>query len=154
HFYIRLLNEQHEPLLTTPTMAEQLDLEQLNAQTEAHPGRTIRMKGMHGQAFRVMTGTAPVGLPPSARIDTIQVAIDVSQQEEFLRRYLLCFFGILLGTFGVFPFVGYKIARRGIRPVEDMAATAHRITSTNLHERILTDGYPFELASLASTFNQ
>ena len=35
-----------------------------------------------------------------------------------------------------------------------MAATARRISSTNLRERILPDGYPFELASLAGTFNQ
>jgi two-component system heavy metal sensor histidine kinase CusS len=35
-----------------------------------------------------------------------------------------------------------------------MAATAGRISSTNLRERILAEGYPFELASLAGTFNQ
>ena len=152
-FYIRLLDERNQPLLMTPGMAEQLDLEQLARQTGSHPGRTIRMKGRHGQAFRVTTATAPVGSPPT-QTDTIQIAIDVSQQEEFLQRYRLWFFGILLGTFVVFPLVGYQIARRGIRPVEDMAATARRISSTNLRERILPDGYPFELASLAGTFNQ
>src|SRR5271157_2009733 len=152
-FYIRLLDEQNEPLLTTPGMAEQLDLEQLATQTGIRPGRTVRMKGRHGQAFRVTTATAPVGSPPT-QTDTIQVAIDVSQQEEFLQRYRLWFFGILLSTFAIFPLVGYQIARHGIRPVEDMAATARRISSTNLRERILPDGYPFELASLAGTFNQ
>jgi two-component system heavy metal sensor histidine kinase CusS len=35
-----------------------------------------------------------------------------------------------------------------------MATTARHITSTNLRERILPEGYPSELASLASTFNQ
>ena len=35
-----------------------------------------------------------------------------------------------------------------------MAATARRISSTNLRERILTEGYPSELASLAGTFNK
>ena len=50
--------------------------------------------------------------------------------------------------------VGYQIARQGIRPVEEMAATARRINSTHLGERILTEGYPFELAPLAGTFNQ
>ena len=152
-FYIRLLDERNQPLLTTPGMAEQLDLKQLAIQTGSRPGRTIRMKGRGGKDFRVTTATALVGSPPT-QTDTIQIAIDVSQQEEFLQRYRLWFFGILLGTFAVFPFVGYQIARRGIRPVEDMAATARRISSTNLRERILPEGYPFELASLASTFNQ
>jgi two-component system heavy metal sensor histidine kinase CusS len=50
--------------------------------------------------------------------------------------------------------VGYQIARRGIRPVQEMATTARHISSTNLRERILAEGYPFELASLANTFNQ
>jgi two-component system heavy metal sensor histidine kinase CusS len=49
---------------------------------------------------------------------------------------------------------GYQIALRGIRPVEEMATTARHISSTNLRERILPEGYPFELASLAGTFNQ
>jgi two-component system, OmpR family, heavy metal sensor histidine kinase CusS len=35
-----------------------------------------------------------------------------------------------------------------------MATTARHISSTNLRERIHPEGYPFELASLASTFNQ
>ncbi len=153
HFYIRLLDERNQPLLTTSGMAEQLDLKQLATQTAISPGRTIRMKGIQGQAFRVTSARAAVGSPPT-QTDTIQIAIDVSQQEEFLQRYRLWFFGILLGTFAVFPFVGYQIARHGIRPVEDMAATARRISSTNLRERILAEGYPFELASLASTFNQ
>ena len=152
-FYIRLLDERNQPLLVTPGMEARLDLGQLTRQSGTHPGRTLRMKGRNGQIFRVATATAPVGSPPT-QTDTIQIAIDVSQQEEFLQRYRLWFFSILLGTFVALPLIGYQIARRGIRPVEDMAATARRISSTNLRERILPDGYPFELASLAGTFNQ
>ena len=152
-FYIRLLDERNQPLLVTPGMEERLDLGQLTRQSGTYPGRTLRMKGRNGRIFRVATATAPVGSPPT-QTDTIQIAIDVSQQEEFLQRYRLWFFSILLVTFVALPLIGYQIARRGIRPVEDMAATARRISSTNLRERILPDGYPFELASLAGTFNQ
>ena len=152
-FYIRLLDQRNQPLLVTPGMEERLDLEQLTRQSGTHPGRTLRMKGRSGRIFRVATATAPVG-SSLTQTDTIQIAIDVSQQEEFLQRYQLWFFSILLGTFVALPLIGYQIARRGIRPVEDMAATARRISSTNLRERILPDGYPFELASLAGTFNQ
>lgn len=152
-FYICLLDERNQPLLVTPGMEKRLDLAQLARQSGARPGRIFPMKGRNGRDFRVTTATAPVGSPPT-KIDTIQIAIDVSQQEKFLRRYRLWFFSILLGTFVALPLIGYQIARRGIRPVEDMAATARRISSTNLRERILPDGYPFELASLAGTFNQ
>jgi two-component system heavy metal sensor histidine kinase CusS len=152
-FYIRLLDERNTPLLTTPGMADRLDLQQLSIQTQGHPDRTFRMKGKDGRAFRTAMASAPVG-SLAAQTDTIQIAIDVSQKEELLARYRFWFGVILLATFAIFPLIGYRIARHGIRPVEEMATTARHISSTNLRERILPEGYPFELASLASTFNQ
>jgi two-component system heavy metal sensor histidine kinase CusS len=152
-FYIRLLDERNTPLLMTPGMADQLDLTQLAKETQSRPGRSVQMKGRDGRAFRVTSVSAPIGSPATAT-DTIQIAIDVSQKEKLLASYRYCFWVILLASFAIFPLVGYQIARRGIRPVEEMATTARHISSTNLRERILAEGYPFELASLASTFNQ
>src|SRR5580700_1445311 len=152
-FYIRLLDEQNKPLLTTPGMAEQLDLEQFESQVGSHPSPATPMKGRHGQAFRVTSATAQVGFP-ATQTDRIQIAVDVSQEEEFLARYRLWFWAILLGTLVIFPLAGYQITRHGIRPIEEISATARRIRSTNLRERILPEGYPFELASLAGTFNK
>jgi len=152
-FYIRLLDERNTPLLMTPGMADQLDLTQLASQTQSRPARNIWMKGRDGRAFRVTSASAPVG-SRATQTDTIQIAIDISQKEALLARYRFWFWAILLATFVIFPLIGYQIARRGIRPVEEMATTARHISSTNLRERILTEGYPFELASLASTFNQ
>jgi len=153
HFYIRLLDERNIPVLTTPGMGEQLDLAQLAAETRIHPDRTLRMKGRDGHGFRVTSVSAPVGAGPTPT-DTVQIAIDISQKEALLRRYRFWFWVILLSTGIFFPLVGYQIARHGIRPVEEMATTARHISSTNLRERILPEGYPFELASLAGTFNQ
>src|SRR5580700_7937775 len=152
-FYIRLLDERNTPLLTTPGMADQLDLTQLVSQIQRHPDHTIRMRGRNGKSFRVTSASAPVGLA-ATQIDTIQIAVDVSQKEMLLARYRFWFWTILLATFVIFPLVGYNIARHGIRPVEEMATTARHISSTNLRERIVAEGYPSELASLASTFNQ
>src|SRR5271157_727280 len=152
-FYIRLLDERNTPLLITPGMADQLDLAQLASQTQSRPARNIRMKGRDGRAFRVTSASAPVG-SPATQTDTLQIAIDISQKEALLARYRFWFWAILLATFVIFPMVGYQIARHGIRPVEEIATTARHISSKNLRERILPDGYPFELASLARTFNQ
>lgn len=152
-FYIRLLDGHGMPLMTTPGMAEQLDLAELASRTRSRSERSIAMAGRHGQPFRVTSATVAVGTPPAYN-STVQIAIDVSQEEELLARYRLWFWGILLATSVLFPLVGYRIARHGIRPVEEMAATARRITSTNLRERIESQGYPSELASLAGTFNE
>jgi two-component system heavy metal sensor histidine kinase CusS len=151
-FYIRLLDEHGVPILTTPGMAEELDLEELAVQARSFPKRPISLVGRHGQAFRISGAAAPVGKPPTSS-DTIQIAIDISQEEELLRRYRFWFCAILLVTSVLFPLMGYRIARHGIRPVEEISATARRITSTNLRERIGAEGYPSELASLAGTFN-
>jgi len=152
-FYIRLLDEHGVPVLITPGMAEQLDLAELVSRTRNRPERSISMVGRHGHAFRVTSATASVGTVPGHN-DTIQIAIDVSQSEELLARYRLWFWAMLLVTAILFPLVGYRIARHGIRPVEEIAATARRITSTNLRERIQAEGYASELASLAETFNE
>ncbi|MGA2417591.1 MAG: heavy metal sensor histidine kinase [Candidatus Sulfotelmatobacter sp.] len=152
-FYIRLLDQRKTPLLMTPGMADQLDLAQFASQTQSRPEGTVAMKGRDGRAFRVTSAAAAVG-SPATQTDTLQIAIDVSQKEELLARYRFWFWAILLATFAIFPLVGYRIARHGIRPVEEMAATARHISSKNLRERILPEGYPFELASLAGTFNQ
>jgi two-component system, OmpR family, heavy metal sensor histidine kinase CusS len=152
-FYIRLRNERDEPLLTTPGMKEQLDLTQLVNQEQGHPDRTFSMKGARGQSFRVTSAPAVVGWPPTGT-DTIEIAVDISQQEALIASYRHWFWAILLGTFAIFPLIGYQVARHGIRPVEEMATTARHISATNLQERILPDGYPFELASLARTFNE
>jgi two-component system, OmpR family, heavy metal sensor histidine kinase CusS len=152
-FYIRLVDGQGKPILTTPGMAEKLDIAELVRRTQGHPERSISMVGNHAQPFRVTSAAALVGLPPTGT-DTIQVAVDTSQEEALLRRYRLWFWGILLATSVLFPMAGYRIARHGIRPVEEIAATARKITSTNLRERIHAEGYPSELESLAGTFNE
>jgi len=153
HFYIRLLDEHGVPILTTPGMAEQVDLGELASQARSRSERSITMAGNQGRPFRVASAAAPVGTPAAGN-DTIEIAIDISQEEALLARYRLWFWAILLATSVLFPLIGYRIARQGIRPVEEIAATARRITSTNLRERIGAEGYPSELASLAETFNE
>lgn len=152
-FYIRLLDEHGVAILTTPGMAEQLDLAELVSRTRGRAERSISLMGRKGQALRVIGAVAEVGMPPT-HADTIQIAVDISQEEELLARYRYWFWGILAASSMLLPMAGYRIARHGIRPVEEIAATARRITSTNLRERIWAEGYPLELASLAGTFNE
>jgi two-component system, OmpR family, heavy metal sensor histidine kinase CusS len=153
HFYVRLLDARDHSLLMTPGMDEQLDLSKFGAASQDRPEHAIPMKGSYGRTFRVTSASAPVGSPPKS-IDTIQIAIDISQKEELLARYRFWFWTILTGSSALFLLIGYQVARHGIRPVEEMATTARRITSTNLQERIRAEGYPFELAALAGTFNE
>jgi two-component system heavy metal sensor histidine kinase CusS len=83
----------------------------------------------------------------------IQVAMDRTQEEALLAGYRW-HSGLALGTALVFcAGAGYLIARQGLRPLADITATARRIRSTTLNERIDDGGLPAELRVLAATFN-
>ena len=151
-FYICLLDQDGKLMLMTPGMAADLDLSKVAALSTAEKGRAFPMKGRSGQSFRVIETTARYGNSPN-RFVTIQVAVDVSRKEDLLARFRLWFWVSSASMLVLFPLIGYKIARQGIGPVEEIAATARRITSSHLSERIAAEGYPYELASLALTFN-
>jgi two-component system heavy metal sensor histidine kinase CusS len=152
-FYVRLLDERNQSLLMTPGMEEQLNLAKFYAQPQIHFDHATPMEGTQDRPFRITSAVAGVG-EKGDRYDVIQIAVDFSQKERLLARYRFWFWTILTGTSLIFPLIGYRIARHGIRPVEEMATTARHITSSNLRERIRAEGYPFELASLAATFNE
>ncbi len=151
-FYSCLLDQQGKPIMMTPGMARELDLSKVAALSIAKHGLVFPMKGRSGQSFRVIVAKVNVGSSPNQLI-TLQVAVNVSQKDALLARFRMWFWVISGGMLVLFPLIGYKTARQGIRPVEEIAATARRITSSHLGERILAEGYPYELASLALTFN-
>jgi two-component system heavy metal sensor histidine kinase CusS len=151
-FYICLMDPTGKPLLMTPGMAAQLDLRRLASLLNSRGGSTISMTGRDHKSFRAIAETAAFGDAPDHLV-TIEVAVDVSQKEDLLRRFRLWFWVTSVGLLVLFPLVGYNIARQGIRPIEEIATTARRITSSHLDERIVAEGYPYELASLAVTFN-
>lgn len=152
HFYIGLLDDQGRPWLMTPGMANELDLSSLQRLLASRPSGVLFLRGKTGKAFHVVTARASLGNARTSAV-TVQVAVDVSRKEELLRRFRFWFWLTSAGLVVLFPLVGYQIARQGIRPVEEIAMTARRITSSHLGERIAAEGYPHELASLALTFN-
>ena len=152
-FYICLLDQQGKPILMTPGMTQVLDLSRIAPLSIAKNGLAFPLKGRSGQSFRVITALASFGNSPTRSV-IIQVAVDVSQKEQLLDRFRMWFWFTSAGMLILFPLIGYQIARQGIRPVEEIAQTARRITSSHLGERIAAEGYPYELASLALTFNE
>src|SRR5262249_1927921 len=83
----------------------------------------------------------------------IQVAVDREHDELLLSRYRRWLWAVLAFALIVSPVVGYRIARRGIRPLREMIETARRSGSATLDARIAPAGYPVELAALADTLN-
>ena len=149
--YVRVLDEAGTVLLETPGMGDGLGPEVFPPGGEPGTGTEVRTPA--GKSFRVTAARAAVG-GGEGRTCVLQLAFDRTFEEGLLagyRRNLLLVLGLALG---VCALAGYRIARRGLRPLRDVTEAAARIRSTTLHQRLAADGYPAELAELAGTFNE
>ncbi len=94
-----------------------------------------------------ITATAPGGFW------TVAIATDTRHHSDFMtafnRELLLIGFGGLVLMAGL----GRLVTRRGLRPVEDMAQVAARISAQRLDERLPLERIPVELQPLALAFN-
>ncbi len=153
--HVRLLDERGTTLLETPGMGEPLPPgafpSPLSPETDLEH-RGVDLRSGSGTPFRVLAvraGGDTTGQP--ARV--IQVALNRTPEEELLSEYRRILWFVLGLALVVCTLGGYRIARRGLRPVEEVTATARRIRSTTLGERLATARLPAELLALADTFN-
>lgn len=83
----------------------------------------------------------------------VQLALDTRFESQLLSRYRKEI-AVVLGLGAcVCLAMSYLMARLAVRPVSRIAATADRIGSSNLDERIPLGSLPKELAQLANGFN-
>jgi two-component system, OmpR family, heavy metal sensor histidine kinase CusS len=106
----------------------------------------IEYRTYRQRIFRVLSAAVP-GY-------RVQVAVEVTFEKNLLAAYrerlwTVLGLGLLLSVM-----IGALIARKGIRPVQEIAATVRRIGSRTLDERVAAAGLPSELLLLATTFNE
>ncbi|HZS55567.1 MAG TPA: heavy metal sensor histidine kinase, partial [Bryobacteraceae bacterium] len=84
---------------------------------------------------------------------TIQLAQDRTSDERVERNfgYLLMF--VLLCSMFASRLIAVTVTKRGLRPLEEMTQTVHRIGPTHLNERVAATGWPGELQPLAVAFD-
>jgi two-component system heavy metal sensor histidine kinase CusS len=85
---------------------------------------------------------------------TAQVAVDATVHAAFLKSYRRQAAFALIFTLILATWFGYRIARRGLKPVERIGETLRRIHSSTLYERLDPSGLPVELSLLATTCNE
>lgn len=154
--YVKVLSPAGKVLTETPgfeNLSEDLFRGILPEGFPTREKRPLRAISVEGRLFKILSikASPPACYPGDC---LLQIAIERTTAENFLvdyrSRILLILF---LATF-VSAFVGRRIAIRGIRPVEEIAARVKKVRSTNLHERIDLRGVPTELESLVGTFNE
>ncbi len=103
-------------------------------------------KAPDGRLYRLRTERGETGV-------VVRAAMDRTEDEELLeghRRRLSYVLGLSLLACAL---GGHALARRGVRPIAGVTATARRIGPAALAERLSTAGLPAEVRDLADTFN-
>ena len=111
----------------------------------------IEFETSQGRAFRLLLLRVPRVTQPRELL--LLAALDRTHEEQLVERYRWSLVLVVSLAFVVCGIVGHQIARRSIRPLRNIIATAGSIGSTTLHERITASPLPAELADLADTFN-
>ncbi len=83
----------------------------------------------------------------------IQVGSSMADFDETMRKLLLVMIISIPTSIGVTIIVGYFMAKKTLKPVDQIRRAAVKISSTNLDERIDIKGRKDELSRLAQTFN-
>jgi two-component system heavy metal sensor histidine kinase CusS len=153
--YKRILDENGRAILETPGMRGLLPAAVFPhpgaVDAEPEEGSEVELPGK--RSFRVFAAQASRGRSGRPAC-VIQVALDRTAEEDLLAGYRWNLWLVLGFALVLSSVAGYQIARRGLRPVREMAETTRRIRSTTLYERLELRGVPAELSLLAGTFNE
>jgi two-component system heavy metal sensor histidine kinase CusS len=136
----RVLREDGSVLVETAGMGRQLPPGVFPAGKDS-----TEVRAANGRLFRLRSGSPPGYV--------VQVGIEVTHEQRLLADYRRGLWIVLLVGFAASVLMGHYIARRGIRPVQEIAYTVRRIGSATLDRRLDTAGMAAELANLAETFN-
>lgn len=86
-------------------------------------------------------------------VNFVQVAASFAEVNRTLRRLALILLGVVPSAVVLAGLGGWALARRALRPVDEVAAAARRITAERLNERIARPESDDELARLVDTLN-
>lgn len=151
-FMVRVLDPNGKALATTPGMDAVMAADYLEKAQAGRMNTVFWLESPRGVPYRAIVAQVPRD-PEGKELWTLQVAVDLTEEQDVLGRHRT-WIAITLAAALVFcPWIGFIIARRGTKPLREVAETARHISSTTLNERIRTEGYPEELAALAHTFN-
>lgn len=112
-------------------------------------GIATRRRESDGDTYQLLTAPVVAGQPRGV----IEIAMNHGDEDALLALYRTRLLTVLAIVLAVTTALGYWLARSSVRPIERIGRVAERIGSSNLHERIATQGLPEELRRVAATFN-
>ena len=124
-----------------------------SAQAQANARRGIKtFETITHDREEVRILTMPI-VETGASSGSSRSARSLGRAQGVLRRYLETLLVLIPLGVGLAAAGGAVIARKALRPVDEMTAAARRITAEDLHQRIGAAGHQDELDRLAETLN-
>ena len=114
--------------------------------------RVLQVSG--GRSYRCMSAWIGSAAAAGHQPYLLQVGVDREGSEELIAKWRHRLALVLGAALVACTLVGASIARRGMRPVKEMASSLQRIYPATLSERIQVAGLPTELSAMARTFNE
>lgn len=112
--------------------------------------RTVQSLTVTGSRLQAVLIDGEVGL----RLTQVEMRTIESLFKEFVLNQLAVWtIGILLVLFGLSLIVGWLVASRSLRPIDEITSVARDIQATDLDRRIGLEGPDDELTRLANTFD-
>ena len=152
-YYVRLLDENGRLLATSLGIPDAL-----HNVTFPEPIPTIELLGSpilshlpDGRALLLLAARAET--PDAGPQWLLQVALDITYDDELLRNYRRILVVVSLAGLIVFAGVAAWIVRYNLRPLLTITHMARRITAQRLDERLTPSGWPRDLAVLALAFD-
>ena len=149
-YWVRLVDSTGHTVAETPAMSELLPS---SAFPTAQISTFVRNPKDYRTAGKLFSLVATLQEARGQPL-TIQVAQDRSADEQFTKEFAALL--AIVMTFGVLASaaIATTVAKRGLRPLLEMAYSLNRIGPTHLNERVTPIGWPRELRPLAVAFDE
>jgi heavy metal sensor kinase len=149
--FVQLLDPDGRPRPRAPEPRASTLPFSVQAQANARRGmKTFETITQDRERVRILT--MPI-VEHNRVVRIVQVGSSLSRAQGVLRRYLETLVVLIPLGVGLAAAGGAVIARKALRPVDEMTAAARRITAEDLHQRIGRQGTQDELDRLAETLN-
>jgi len=151
---LRVTDGQSRVLFDSPGFADlPSDLLRVPDSSVTAPELSIGRRRRDGRTHLVAVGNVFVGVGDHER-RVVYVSYDGSDEAERLSAYRRAVLSIVVWGAAVSVGLGAWVARRGLRPLREIAQVAGRITAERLDERVGQRPWPRELVALAVAFDE
>lgn len=104
--------------------------------------------------FPVRMATRPIVLKDMGLVAIVQVGSSLEDRERIFNYMISLFLLSTLAAVLIASVVGWFLAAKALKPVDEITRTARRIGAESLDERLVTKGPPDEIGRLAETLNE